>query len=920
MSTEKLLAWLEPRIFAPAARRIWGLLLTLLTALLLAQAVRVGPDSGLSKTLPLNHPYMQVFRQYQEQFGGANIVLVALLQKDGREIYNAQFLAALKTATDDVNFTPGIDRARVSSLFTRNVRYVEVVDGGFAAGDVIPASYAPSPETFSAIKDNVAKAGLSGRLVTLKQDGAMVYGEVLDREPTTGKPVNLVQVAASLEAIRARFEQPQKTRYRLKQKSPPFAEGEVIAERFAAPSCCAWLSHYAVSKTLPDGSRVEQAFSGWALRAEVVPNPDYDPNLAVHIIGYSKLVGDASAAVLQVAGFFILTVLGTGLALTWYLGSLRLALLPLACSLVAVVWEFGLLKTVGIGLDPFAILVPFLVLAVSTSHGVQYVNTWADEVVQGKAPLAASIATFRRLFVPGAIALITNVAGFATIYLVPITAVREMAINACLGMAAVIVTNKLMMPLLLAGLNVRDVSVFRAKRRARIHAGDKIWRLLSGVTETKPAIALLSLSLVVLVGSLVLQQHRIIGDAQAGVPELRPDSRYNLDVAAIAQSFALGTDVLKIIAEAAPDSCIDYGVLSQIDDYTWRMRNVTGVVESYSMPLLARKIYSGLWENSPRFAVLPRNRDSLVLSTRGIESATGLLNFNCTAIPVIVYANDHRAATIARLTANAERLNAVNASDFYADHPKAVAADCDARIARHRQQSQVMLARQQAVDAFLLQGMAENLARQQPTVLKLDAAVTALAAEPLSPNDCPVHFALATGNLGVMAATNEVVEHAELPALLWVYAVIFVLIALSYRSWRGWLVIGLPLLMVSIFANALMAVFGIGLKVATLPVVTLAVGIGVDYGIYIYDVLQHRLADGSKTLREAYFETLQQTGKAVIFTGVCLAGGVSAWVFSDLQFQRDMGLLLMFMFGTNMLGAVLIGPALCRFVLQRKAA
>jgi uncharacterized protein len=125
-----------------------------------------------------------------------------------------------------------------------------------------------------------------------------------------------------------------------------------------------------------------------------------------------------------------------------------------------------------------------------------------------------------------------------------------------------------------------------------------------------------------------------------------------------------------------------------------------------------------------------------------------------------------------------------------------------------------------------------------------------------------------------------------------------------------------PLYVVSNLILALMAIKGIGMKVATLPVAALAVGIGVDYGIYVYDVLRHQLDDARLSLRDAYVATLRQTGKAVIFTGLCLAGGVFAWLFSGLQFQRDMGLLLVVMFSANMLGAVLLGPAIARFVLR----
>src|SRR3546814_4648462 len=73
-------------------------------------------------------------------------------------------------------------------------------------------------------------------------------------------------------------------------------------------------------------------------------------------------------------------------------------MLPLICSMTAVIWEFGLLRLMGKGLDPFAILVPFLILAVSVSHGVQYVNAWVGEITMNRRnSFDASLETWRRL-------------------------------------------------------------------------------------------------------------------------------------------------------------------------------------------------------------------------------------------------------------------------------------------------------------------------------------------------------------------------------------------------------------------------------------------------------------------------------------------------------------------------------------------
>jgi predicted RND superfamily exporter protein len=180
-----------------------------------------------------------------------------------------------------------------------------------------------------------------------------------------------------------------------------------------------------------------------------------------------------------------------------------------------------------------------------------------------------------------------------------------------------------------------------------------------------------------------------------------------------------------------------------------------------------------------------------------------------------------------------------------------------------------------------------------------------------------VNLRLATGNAGVMAATNEVVAAQQLPMMLWVYAAVIVLCLLTYRSFMATLCIVIPLALVSILANALMAQMNIGLKVNTLPVAALGVGIGVDYAIYIYSRMREFLDQGA-SLYQAYIKALKLTGSAVLFTAVTLAIGVGTWMFSALKFQADMGILLSFMFLANMVGAVVLMPALLRWLTRPK--
>jgi hypothetical protein len=192
------------------------------------------------------------------------------------------------------------------------------------------------------------------------------------------------------------------------------------------------------------------------------------------------------------------------------------------------------------------------------------------------------------------------------------------------------------------------------------------------------------------------------------------------------------------------------------------------------------------------------------------------------------------------------------------------------------------------------------------TVKAVTAAVEAFRREHRADG---VTVRLASGNVGVQAATNEVLERTELPMMLYVYATILVLVLVTYRDWRAMLACCLPLTLATLLGYWFMKVLEIGLTVATLPVMVLAVGIGVDYAFYIYNRLQLYLAQGVDIVA-AFKQSLRETGIATIFTALTLSVGVATWSFSELKFQADMGLLLTFMFMVNMLMAITLLPAL----------
>ncbi|QDE31472.1 MULTISPECIES: efflux RND transporter permease subunit [Shewanella] len=562
--------------------------------------------------------------------------------------------------------------------------------------------------------------------------------------------------------------------------------------------------------------------------------------IKIHIIGFAKMAGDVAEGAKGVLLFFLIAIAITTVMVYLFSKSIILTVLPLMCSLVAVCWQLGLLTVIGFGLDPMSILVPFLVFAIGVSHGVQMINAVRRRVLDGQTTKAAAASAFRSLLVPGGVALLSDTVGFLTLLSIDIGIIRELAISASLGVAVIILTNLILLPLVISYFELPNKQD-NPEKRQKI---ENLWRSLSKFATPKYAVVVLVSTAVLYVAGFQQASKMKIGDLQGGAPALHQDSRYNQDTFFITDHFSITTDVMTVIVEATPEACTYHSVLSQIDQFEWMMANTPGVESTASLASIAKKVNAGFNEGNPKWEVLPRNTASLVQAVGQVPTTSGLLNSNCSVMPVYLFLKDHKAETI----------------EVVVDKVKSMAAQF---------------------------------------------------------NSDTLQFKLASGPVGVMAATNEAVSEAQLPMMLYVYGAVFVLCLISFKSFKATVAVIIPLYVVSTLAQALMTLLDIGLAVSTLPVIALGVGIGVDYGIYILSTMSNKLSNGMP-VQQAYFEALVERGSAVIFTGLTLAIGVSTWFFSALKFQMDMGILLTFMFLVNMLGAIIILPALSAMFWRKK--
>jgi hypothetical protein len=571
--------------------------------------------------------------------------------------------------------------------------------------------------------------------------------------------------------------------------------------------------------------------------------------VTVHITGFAKIVGDLIEGVKAVLVFFALAVAIATAMVFWYTRCVRSTLLVVLASLIAVVWQLGLLPLLGYSLDPYSILVPFLVFAIGMSHGAQKMNGIMQDVGRGVNQLVAARFTFRRLFLAGLTALLADAVGFAVLLVIDIQVIRELAIAASIGVGVLIFTNLILLPILLSYTGVSAKAAARSLRAEQADASGAArhptWAFLDRFTQRPWATVAVAVGLLMGAGGFAASTQLKIGDLDPGAPELRADSRYNRDVAFMNAAYGAGSDVLAVMVKTPDGQCSAYDTLNKIDALEWELRQIDGVENTNTLALLNRRVLSGLNEGNPRWYEFLPNQDMLNTVTAG--APRGLYNDACGLLTVYVYLRDHKADTLNRVVDHVEAFAQVN-------------------------------------------------------------------------NTADTRFMLAAGSAGIEAATNIVVKDAWRTMLLMVYGAVVLLCFITFRSWRAVVVAVLPLVVTSFLAEALMVALGMGVKVATLPVIALGVGIGVDYALYILSITLAQLREG-KSLSDAYYRALLFTGKVVMLTGITLAVGVITWVASPIKFQADMGLLLAFMFLWNMLGALVLLPALAHFLLkpQRQA-
>ena len=848
-------------------------------------AVQIKMDAGFHKQLPSSHEFIKTYYEYQEDLSGTNSVTIAL-RVTKNDIFNKEYLTKLYNLSQTIRYLPGVNQASMQSLWTPNVTVMRVTEEGFERTEVIPGNIIPeklNEDEINKIRERSLTGGHVGSIVSNDFTSSLIKVELTEYDPRTGEKLDYLKLGKEIESIRSEYEK---------------------------------------------------------------------GNYKVEITGFAKMISDIANEAYNVVIFFGLAFLLTVLAVYWYSRSWTLTFLPLFCSLCSLVWQFGMLKILGFGLDPLAILVPFLVFAIGVSHGIQQVNQITKEVIDGKSAEVAARASFSRLLVPGSMALVTDLVGFGTLILLPIGMIQELGITASIGVAFKIITNLVMLPL--AASYARYGAKFAVSAQSAISYRQNMMGFFARLAQPRQAVITLTISAGLFVGAAYLASERHVGDLHAGAPELRPEARFNQDITEITKRYNITTDVLVIIAEAGAtggiNPCRSTYVVEAQDNLHWYLENIAGVTKVISLSSIAKRALSGYAEGNLKWTYLPHSERALAFATSVVGPSTGLLNEACSIMPIYVFTQDHKATTISHIIHKIEDYNEKFRSledtitfrvliqkpsegtdiipfanfvasteqpleDIGAENPKLFTDDEFTDYGyKNGFNSRNLWVTNLGNYYRSIEDFDENVnfrvkdIKQSEKVFQDFFKSNPEYSHVIFETD-EIKYRLASGTVGIQHATNEIIETGELPMMLIVYAVIIVLVFVTYFDWRATICCTIPLTFATMLGYAFMDIAQIGLKVSTLPVMVLAVGVGVDYAFYIYNRLNTHLMSGLD-MTQAFEQTFKNTGAAVVFTALTLAIGVSTWSFSALKFQADMGSLLTFMFFINMICAMTTLPAL----------
>ena len=868
---KRLLYWLGDKLID--YRHPVSIIVLLVTALFAYWAFQLRLVTSFSDLLPQTHEYIQIHNRFSGSFGGANNIMVMLEVKDGT-IFTPETLNKIWKMTEGLDKVYGVNHNQIDSIAHRTVRYLKVAAGGTMRAQPVMTGEVKTQDEANFIRRNVHNSeNIYGLLVSLDDKAAL---------------------------IRANF-----------------IEGKL------------------------DYRRIFEE-----VNANVV-EPFEDANTTVYVAGEPRLYG----WVYNYAGdvFFILVITYCiEWILRWlYFHDWRGALRPTITGLIAAFWGLGFIYLIGLALDPLMLVMPFLITARAVSHAIQMHDRYYEEFEKcGWHKRRAIVASFGELFVPTLSGITTDAFGVLVILLVPVVMLQKLAITASWWILAITISEMLLNPIVYYYLKAPEpeLVILRERGGFRRLINRFVGRLL---TRTGMTVTVVAWLLATAVG-IYFVRGLTIGDPTSASPLLFLDSPYNVSHKKIQDKFG-GVEPLIVVAEGYDrDAMKEPKMLRRMEEFQRTMERDPSIGYSFSLADIIRAVNGVFHESEPKWGVIPNSWVDvgglffIYFSGSPPTETAKYVDPSYTTAHVTFFCKDHKGENIRRIIHRAKQfiyraqLSDLGITVEERDGKAVIAAVAGAQWEKAGP-SWVPSEHESTDGPFRVGDVITGIGRSEVTdleslrvALNKQSANKTLLDFKLTRDGAPTEqtvlvpwkaaFKLAGGLIGTLAAANEeLVKNDALMNFLGFFTM-WMIMLFTYRSFAAGLYLLAPLLLSNVMVNAYMAVNDIGVNIHTLPLVTVGLGFGIDYGLYIVSrTIEEIRVRGD--LKDSLREALETSGKAVTFTAVTMIISTVFWTTSSIRFNAEMGLLLAIWMFISYVGSQTLTPVLIllfkpRFIMR----
>jgi len=869
---KRILYWLGDKLID--YRHPVSIIVLLVTALFAYWGFQLQLVTSFGDLLPQDHEYIKIHNRFSGSFGGANNIMIMLEVKDGT-IFNPETLNKIWKMTTGLDKVYGVNHNQIDSIAHRTVRYLKVAAGGTMRAQPVMTGEVTTQDEANQIRRNVHNSeNIYGLLVSIDDKAAL---------------------------IRANF-----------------IEGKL------------------------DYKRIFTEVN------ENVVNPFEDANTEIYVAGEPRLYG----WVYNYAGdvFFILVVTYCiEWVLRWmYFHDWRGALRPTITGLIAAFWGLGFIHLIGLALDPLMLVMPFLITARAVSHAIQMHDRYYEEFEKsGWHKRRAIVAAFGELFVPTLSGISTDAFGVLVILLVPVIMLQKLAITASWWILAITISEMLLNPIVYYYLKPPEpqLVVLRERGGFRKIINRFVARLLTRTGMTITVVAWLVASAI----ALYFVRGLTIGDPTSASPLLFLDSPYNISHKRIQDKFG-GVEPLIVVAEGYDrDAMKEPKMLRRMEEFQRVMERDESIGYSFSLADIIRAVDMVFHELEPKWGVIPNSWVDvgslffIYFSGSPPTETAKYVDPSYTTAHVTFYMKDHKGENIRRVIYRAKQFIFRSqikdlGIDLKEDNGQVVISAVHPDVQWEKAgPSWVVSEHETGQTPFQVGDVIKALGKNEVTnldsfkqAINKQTAAKTLVDWKMQRNGNVVEetvvvpwkaaFKLAGGLIGTLAAANEeLVKNDALMNFLGFFTM-WMIMLFTYRSFAAGLYLLAPLALSNIMVNAYMALQGIGVNIHTLPLVTVGLGFGIDYGLYIVSrTIEEIRIRGD--LRDSVREALETSGKAVTFTAITMVISTVFWTTSNIRFNAEMGLLLAIWMAISYVGSQTLTPVLIvlfkpRFIMR----